>query len=90
MRWAKPLDCDAIRAAAKTKLVVTAEEGVIAGGAGEGVLGEMARMGLHTPAQNLGIADEFVTQGSVSLLLHDLGLDGDGIAKAVKARYEEL
>ncbi len=90
MRWAKPLDCDAIRAAAKTKLVVTAEEGVIAGGVGEGVLGEMARMGLHTPAQNLGIADEFVTQGSVSLLLHDLGLDGDGIAKAVKARYEEL
>ncbi len=90
MRWVKPLDCDAIRAAAETKLVITVEEGVIAGGAGEGVLGEMARMGLHTPALNLGIADEFVTQGSVSLLLRDLGLDGEGIAKAVKARYGEL
>lgn len=90
MRWVKPLDKDAIAAAAKTKLVVTVEGGVIAGGVGEGVLGEMAAMGLHTPAVTLGIDDEFVTQGSVNLLLHDLGLDAEGIAKAVKERFAEL
>ena len=50
------------------------EEGVIAGGVGEGVLGEMARMGLHTPALNLGIQDAFVTQGGVGQLLHEQGL----------------
>ena len=90
MRWVKPLDVDAIRKAADTKLVATVEEGVIAGGVGEGVLGEMARMGLHTPALNLGISDAFVTQGGVNQLLHDQGLDAEGIAASVKARYEAL
>ncbi len=90
MRWVKPLDADAIREAAGTKLVVTVEEGVIAGGAGEGVLGEMARMGLHTPALNLGISDAFVTQGGVGQLLHEQGLDAEGIATSVKDRYQQL
>lgn len=90
MRWAKPLDCDAIHEAAKTKLVVTAEEGVIAGGVGEGVLGEMAHMGLATPALNLGIGDAFVTQGGVNQLLHDQGLDAEGIAASIQERLSEL
>lgn len=90
MRWVKPLDVQAIRAAAETKLVVTVEEGVIAGGVGEGVLGEMARMGLHTPAMNLGIKDAFVTQGGVGQLLHEQGLDAEGIAASVEERYRAL
>ena len=90
MRWVKPLDADAIREAAGTKLVVTVEEGVIAGGAGEGVLGEMARMGLYTPALSLGISDAFVTQGGVGQLLHEQGLDAEGIATSVKDRYQQL
>lgn len=90
MRWVKPLDVQAIQAAAETKLVVTVEEGVIAGGAGEGVLGEMARMGLHTPALNLGIQDAFVTQGGVGQLLHEQGLDAEGIAASVQERYRAL
>lgn len=90
MRWAKPLDCDAIREATKTKLVVTVEEGVIAGGVGEGVLGEMAHMGLATPALNLGIGDAFVTQGGVDQLLHDQGLDAEGIAASIQGRLSEL
>ena len=90
MRWVKPLDADAIREAAGAKLVVTVEEGVIAGGAGEGVLGEMACMGLHTPALNLGISDAFVTQGGVGQLLHEQGLDAEGIATSVKDRYQQL
>ena len=90
MRWVKPLDVQAIQAAAETKLVVTVEEGVIAGGAGEGVLGEMARMALHTPALNLGIHDAFVTQGGVGQLLHEQGLDAEGIAASVEERYRAL
>lgn len=90
MRWVKSLDVQAIQAAAETKLVVTVEEGVIAGGAGEGVLGEMARMGLHTPALNLGIQDAFVTQGGVGQLLHEQGLDAEGIAASVQERYRAL
>ena len=86
MRWVKPLDVQAIAAAARTKLVVTVEGGVLAGGVGEGVLAELARMGSSTPALTMGIPDEFVPQGKADLLLHDLGLDAQGIAAAIEER----
>ena len=84
MRWVKPLDEQAIADAAATGLVVTAEEGVIAGGAGEGVLEVLARQGSQVPAVTLGVGDRFVMQGSVAEVLHELGLDAQGIAAAVE------
>ena len=86
MRWVKPLDADEIARAAQTRLVVTVEGGVIAGGAGQGVLGEMARLGLAAPALNLGIPDRYIQQGGSNALLHDLGLDPEGIADSIEAR----
>ncbi len=90
MRWVKPLDPDAVSHAAQTKLVVTVEGGVVSGGAGEGVLGEMACQGLQTPALNLGICDMFVPQGKPDLLLRDLGLDAEGIAASVQEKFAAL
>ncbi len=87
MRWAKPLDLEAIRAAAELPLVVTAECGVIAGGVGEAVVAELSRMRSHVPVRVLGIDDVFVEQGKTDLLMADLGLDAQGIASAVR---EEL
>ncbi|MBR2790239.1 MAG: 1-deoxy-D-xylulose-5-phosphate synthase, partial [Eggerthellaceae bacterium] len=84
MRWVKPLDEAAIRAAAAASLVVTVEEGVVAGGAGEGVLAELSRMDLHPEVLNLGIPDAFVTQGTPAELLHLLGLDAEGIEAAIR------
>ncbi len=84
MRWVKPLDEEAIAAAAATRLVVTVEEGVVAGGAGEGVLEVLARQGATVPAITLGIPNRFIPQGPVSQLFADLGLDGEGIAKTVR------
>lgn len=86
MRWIKPLDTQAIIAAAQTKLVVTAEEGVLAGGVGEAVLGVMAREGLTTPVLTLGVPDRFVSHGNRDVLLHELGLDAQGIAAAIMER----
>ncbi|WP_251231776.1 1-deoxy-D-xylulose-5-phosphate synthase [Adlercreutzia aquisgranensis] len=90
MRWVKPLDRQAIRRAAQTQLVVTVEGGVVAGGAGEGVLAVMAEEGCLAPALNLGIGDRFIHQGKTDLLLADLGLDGKGIAEAVEQKYLSL
>lgn len=84
MLWAKPLDEDAILEAARTKLVVTVEEGVIAGGAGEGVLDVLSRAGCSTPTCVLGIDDRFVLQGKSDFLLADLGLDADGISSSIR------
>ena len=84
MRWVKPLDEEAIAAAASCPLVVTVEEGVIAGGAGQGVLEVLARQGAEVPALTLGIPDRFVAQGSVDRLFADLGLNAEGIAASVR------
>lgn len=83
MRWVKPLDKEAIKSAALTKLVVTIEDGVISGGVGEAVLEVLSDEQLHIPVLNLGIPDCFVDQGNVDLLFKDLGLDPQGIASSV-------
>ena len=87
MRWAKPLDHTAIKNAAQTKLVVTIEEGVVCGGAGEGVLEVLSELGLAVPTLVLGIPDRFVGQGKVDLLFKEIGLDPEGIASRIR---EEL
>ena len=83
MRWIKPLDIEAIRAASKTSLIVTLEEGVIEGGVGEEVLEVLVKEHLHSNVVNLGIPDTFIEQGSVAHLFQDLGLDGEGIAASI-------
>ena len=77
-------DEEAIAAAAACRLVVTVEEGVIAGGAGEGVLEVLGCQGATTPAVTLGIPDRFIGQGPVPQLFADLGLDAEGIAATVR------
>lgn len=86
MLWAKPLDEEAIIEASKTKLIVTVEEGVIAGGAGEGVLDILSRRGIDVPTCVLGIDDKFVLQGKSDFLLADLGLDGEGISTSIRSK----
>lgn len=83
MRWAKPLDSDAIRDAAKTRLLVSVEEGVVSGGVGEGILEELSQGGLSVPTLTLGISDVFVGQGKMDLLLKDVALDPEGIASSI-------
>ena len=89
MRWAKPLDAEAIQAAAKTKLVVTVEEGCIPGGAGEGVLEELSKLESATPTLTLGLPDEFIEQGDYEEIFARFGLDGPGIAAAIRAKLNK-
>jgi 1-deoxy-D-xylulose-5-phosphate synthase len=86
MRWAKPLDVEAVREAAATRLVVTLEEGVVAGGVGQGILGLLAEEGLQVPVIVRGLPDRYTAQGKVPDLYHELGLDAAGIADTVLDR----
>ena len=86
MRWVKPLDEAAIARAARTKLVVTVENGVLAGGAGEGVLSVLSRQGATVDTLLLGVDDATVEHGKPDQLLAQLGLDPCGIADAVSAK----
>jgi len=87
MRSVKPLDRDAIVAAARDhELLVTLEENVVAGGAGSGVNELLAAEGILVQVLNLGIPDVFVEHGKPAELLRDCGLDADGIEAAIRIR----
>ena len=85
MRWVKPLDEEAIRAASETRAILTVEDGVRIGGAGEGVVEVLSRQRSNTPIVTLGLPDAFVAQGKVDQLFAELGLDAPAIAAALRA-----
>lgn len=83
MRWVKPLDREAIAEAARSQRILTIEEGIRAGGAGEAVLEVLSELNASTPTCVLAIPDQLVLQGDTEVLLHALGLDADGIYQAL-------
>lgn len=88
MRWAKPIDADALRDTAHTGHIFTLEDGVITGGFGSGVLELLSDMGESCPVRRFGIPDTFVTQGPVDKLFEVLGLDAESISAEVLAAYQ--
>ncbi len=89
MRFAKPLDREAVlEAAGASDLVVTIEEGVIAGGAGDGVLELLAAEGREVPVLQLGVPDEFIPHGGTADLLKLCGLDTESVIKRIRERLK--
>ena len=87
MRFVKPLDRQAVLAAAdEHALLVTLEENVIAGGAGSAVAELLHNEGLTTDILHLGLPDHFVEHGTPDEQLAECGLDFDGILAAIRAR----
>ncbi|MEC7751082.1 MAG: 1-deoxy-D-xylulose-5-phosphate synthase [Myxococcota bacterium] len=81
MRFAKPLDEELLLAAAQhSKLLVTLEEGCLAGGFGSAVLEHLNAHGLSTPVRRLGLPDTFVEHGDPVVQYARVGLDQEGIA----------
>lgn len=91
MRFVKPLDKAAVfHAAATHDLLVTAEEGVKAGGAGSGVLELLSDVGLVVPVLVAAIPDRFVEHGDRARLMRDLALDPESIERAILERLAKL
>ncbi|WP_456268941.1 1-deoxy-D-xylulose-5-phosphate synthase [Kushneria sp. AK178] len=89
MRFVKPLDSEAVLAAATEHgLVVTLEENVIAGGAGSGVGELLAASGMRTSLLHLGIPDHFIEHGTPGELLAECGLDAEGIEASIRRRLD--
>ncbi|RPH97518.1 MAG: 1-deoxy-D-xylulose-5-phosphate synthase [Lysobacterales bacterium] len=84
MRFVKPLDREAILAAAASHAkLVTVEENALAGGAGSGVNELLAAEGSMTEILNIGLGDCFLEHGTREECLHQAGLDVDGIMARV-------
>lgn len=91
MRFVKPLDEEIIARMAEThELLVTAEEGVLAGGAGSAVLEVLSSRNLPVSTLVIGIPDRFVPQGDMEHLLADLQMDEVGVRGRVAQRLSQL
>jgi len=89
MRFVKPVDRElAFRLATTHDLVVTVEEGVVAGGAGSAIAEALAADHVAAPLLMLGLPDAFIEHGDPHVLLADCGLDAAGIVRAVRERMD--
>ncbi|MGB9355006.1 MAG: 1-deoxy-D-xylulose-5-phosphate synthase, partial [Azonexus sp.] len=89
MRFVKPIDAELIvQLAGNHSLLVSIEENSIIGGAGSEIERVLAERGMKVPLLRLGLPDHFIDHGEQGQLLAELGLDKDGIVRAVRARAE--
>jgi 1-deoxy-D-xylulose-5-phosphate synthase len=88
MRFVKPLDIELMTLlASQHSAFVTVEENVIAGGAGSAVSEALAATGVTMPALHLGLPDRFPDHGDPAVILHECGLDAEGIVDAIERRF---
>ncbi len=81
-RFIKPLDPRLAGIAAEHRAALTVEDGTRVGGFGSAVAELLTEVGVTVPLRRLGVPDRFVEHGSQALLLAELGLDAEGIARA--------
>lgn len=87
MRFVKPLDeAMIVKMAKKHDLIVTLEENVILGGAGEGVMHCLQTHGISTPVLALGLPDHFVEHGTQDEMLSSIKLDSDSILRKIEEK----
>jgi 1-deoxy-D-xylulose-5-phosphate synthase len=86
-RFVKPLDAALLAAlAAEHELIVTVEEGVLAGGFGSAVWECLSDEGAIVPRiLRVGLPDRYVTHGAPALLHEEVGFTAERIAERVEA-----
>jgi 1-deoxy-D-xylulose-5-phosphate synthase len=90
-RFAKPIDAGlAAQLAAEHELLVTVEEGVLAGGFGSAVWETLSDSGLAPRILRVGLPDRFVTHGAPQLLHREVGFTGARIAERIEAAVARL
>ncbi len=93
-RFAKPIDAGLIaQLAAEHDLLVTVEEGVLAGGFGSAVWETLNEAGAGAGAARIlrvGLPDRYVTHGKPALLHEEVGFTADRIAERVQAAIAAL
>jgi 1-deoxy-D-xylulose-5-phosphate synthase len=89
-RFAKPIDAGlAVQLAAEHELLVTVEEGVLAGGFGSTVWERLSDAGVTPRILRVGLPDRYVTHGAPALLHEEVGFTGQRIAERIEAAVAE-
>jgi 1-deoxy-D-xylulose-5-phosphate synthase len=89
-RFAKPIDAGLMaQLAAEHDLLVTVEEGVLAGGFGSAVWETLNEAGTTPRILRVGLPDRYVTHGKPALLHEEVGFTGKRIAERVAAAISD-
>ncbi len=90
-RFAKPIDAGLMaQLAAEHDLLVTVEEGVLAGGFGSAVWETLNEAGTAPPRiLRVGLPDRYVTHGKPALLYEEVGFSGERIAERIRAAISD-
>lgn len=84
MRFCKPLDTDVLESVSQRfSLIVTVEDGQLAGGFGSAVLEWLSDNGKTTRVRRIGLPDRFIEHGTVNELRHIAGTDIESIKQAI-------
>jgi 1-deoxy-D-xylulose-5-phosphate synthase len=84
--FAKPIDAGLVaQLMAEHELLVTVEEGALAGGFGSAVWETLSDAGLPSRILRVGLPDRYVTHGAPALLHEEVGFTGEKIAVRVAA-----
>ena len=67
-------------------MLISVEENALIGGAGSEVARILQELGSTVRLVRLGLPDHFIDHGDQALLLAEVGLDKDGIARTARAQ----
>ncbi len=90
MRFVKPIDEELIlKMAATHDLIVTVEENVVQGGAGEAVNQVLVENGVVQTIVNYGLPDRLIQHGSRDDMLNDVGMNKEGLMEFIRHHLGE-
>ena len=82
-RWVSPVNPELIALARQSRLVVTVEDGIVAGGVGSRVSQALRMAGVNVPGREIGIPAEFLTHGKIADVRAKVGLTAADIGRRI-------
>ncbi|UBH07672.1 1-deoxy-D-xylulose-5-phosphate synthase [Macrococcus armenti] len=84
-RFIKPIDVEYLNEVAKRNIpVITVEESMLSGGFGASVVNYFSDINADVTVKRIGIDDEYIEHGDVSLLLDDIGINESTLIHEIK------
>ena len=91
LRFLKPLDTDMLDELPKRyRQILTIEDAALAGGMGSTLLEYYADRGVTIPIHRLGVGDEYIRHGDVSIQRAYVGIDEEGIRTEVESLLDRV
>jgi 1-deoxy-D-xylulose-5-phosphate synthase len=88
--WVKPVSNDLVELAAGHRLVVSVEDNGRVGGCGSVLSQAMTDAGIQRPTMVFGIPQQFLEQGKRAVILEEIGLTAQPLAREITARVAAL